>query len=464
MSQDELSKLTELIKRRAELDDELTRYTRMVTVMFVDIVGSTRYFEKHGDVGGLVWVHRCMDMLSPVTERHGGTICKTIGDALMTYFEDPRAALQAAIEMQQMLTSYNSHQIEEEKIRVRIGLNYGSGVIKEKDVFGDVVNVAARIESLAKGEQIFISSELEEQIRSMKLPCRKIPEVSVKGKAKALDVFEVLWSDAQREAAQAPAKLPSPTVAARVPVDKAAQQPASTRGTVVMGVSPVAMAARPLLQFSLFVVRPDGSHGEEHRLERSVTVLGRAEGDIVLSDDSLISRRHARFTVTNDGLVVEDLKSANGIFWRLRKPVNLQDGDIILMGRQMFRFSIPKPEVPPSDKSGKEKEKAAKSEEKAAKPPAELVRLLAGGVEENHYPLQAGENLLGRTRGTLTFPEDAYLSSQHAKIVCAEGKWTAEDLNAANGTFVGVRDRVLLGDGDIVLIGHQLLRVTAIQS
>jgi len=455
MSEDELSKLQDLIKRRAQLDEELTRYTRMVTVMFVDIVGSTRYFEKHGDVAGLVWVHKCMDMLSPIAERHGGTICKTIGDALMTFFEDPRAALQAAIEMQQMLTSYSSHYLEEEKIRVRIGLNYGQGVIKEKDVFGDVVNVAARIESLAKGEQIFISTELEEQIRPMKLPCRKISDVTVRGKAKTLDVYEVLWSDSQREAAaQEPPKLPSPTVSARVPVDKAAQQPMSTKGTVVLRGSPVAMVTPPKLLYSLFVVRPDGSHGEEYKLANPVTVLGRTEGDIVLGDDSLISRRHARFTATNEGLIIEDLKSANGIFWRLRKTVNLRDGDLILMGRQMFRFAVPKSETLTGDKAAKDK---------AAKPPAELVRVLAGGVDENHYPLVAGENVLGRTRGTLTFPEDAYLSSQHAKINFIDNKWVAEDMNAANGTFIGVRERVLLGDGDIVLIGHQLLRITTIQ-
>jgi len=449
MSQDELTKLQELIKRRAQLDDELTRYTRMVTVMFVDIVGSTRYFEKHGDVGGLVWVHKCMDMLSPVTERHGGTICKTIGDALMTFFEDPRAAVQAAIEMQQMLTSYNKPQLEEEKIRVRIGLNYGQGVIKDKDVFGDVVNVAARIESLAKGDQIYISTELEELVRPLKLSVRKISDVTVRGKSKTMDVFEVLWSDSQREAAaQEPAKAPSPTVAARVPVDKAATQiPMSAKGTVVMRGSPMAMVGKQKLAFSLFVVRPDGSHGDEYKLDKPVIVLGRVEGDIILGDDSLISRRHARFTVTNDGLIVEDLKSANGIFWRLRKTVNLQDGDLILMGRQMFRFALLKADAA--------KDKAAK--------PAELIRILAGGVEENHYPLVPGENTLGRTRGTLSFPEDAYLSSQHAKINFTDGKWVAEDLNAANGTFIGVRERVLLGDGDIVLVGHQLLRITAIQ-
>jgi class 3 adenylate cyclase/pSer/pThr/pTyr-binding forkhead associated (FHA) protein len=457
MSKEELAKLQELIKKRAELDEELTKFQRLVTVMFTDIVGSTSYFERYGDVSGLVYVHKCIDMLSPVAERHGGTICKTIGDALMTYFEDPVAAVRAAVEMQRALDAHNRTQLEPDKIRVRIGLNHGPGLIKDKDVFGDVVNAAARIESLAKGEQIFISHELEEKIRAENIPCQKVSEVAVKGKQQKITIYEVNWRGAKGEAAAAPAPAPAPTVAARVPVAKAAEQPAGA--TVVMTMSPMAaVAARPQKLFSLVVVRPDGSHGQATTLDKQVTVLGRVEGDIRFPDDPLVSRRHARFTITDQGVEVEDLNSANGIFRRLRSPHELTDGDIVLMGRQMFRFvptppgkeEKPKPDAKPEAKKGE------------APPPAVLVRMLAGGVEENRYPLQTGENILGRTRGTINFPEDAYLSSRHARIQIQDSRYTLEDLQAANGTFVGVRGRVPLTDGDIILIGHQLLRVTAL--
>jgi pSer/pThr/pTyr-binding forkhead associated (FHA) protein len=87
--------------------------------------------------------------------------------------------------------------------------------------------------------------------------------------------------------------------------------------------------------------------------------------------------------------------------------------------------------------------------------------MLPGGVEDKHFPLNSGENILGRTRGSITFPEDAYLSSQHCRIIWKDGKFVLEDLKAVNGTFVGVREKTPLSDGDILLIGHQLLRVTA---
>jgi predicted component of type VI protein secretion system len=156
-------------------------------------------------------------------------------------------------------------------------------------------------------------------------------------------------------------------------------------------------------------------------------------------------------------LNVEDLNSANGIFWRLNKPHKLRNGDIILMGRQMFRFVF----------AGQPKGVATVSPGKTAPQAdpetgvAELVRLLPGGVEENHFLLKFEENILGRTRGTISFPEDPFLSGQHCSITWKDGGFVLTDLKAQNGTFVGVREKTPLADGDIVLIGHQLLRVTA---
>ncbi len=455
MKEDKLAKLEELIKERARLDEELEKFQRLLTVMFVDIVGSTSYFDRFGDVSGLVMVHKCIDMLTPIVERHKGTVAKTIGDAIMAHYEDPLAGVCAAVDMQRSLAAYNEHRTSADQMRVRIGLNLGLGLLKEKDVFGDVVNVAARIESLAEGEQILISASLAEKARTANIPCRKIAEAPVKGKAEKLEVYEVLWREVELAAPIEPVAEPA-RVAARVPVAEVAERPVE-EGTSVLGISPVAAVAERRLRFSLIVIRPDGSPGQECELTHPTVFLGRTEGDILLPDDPLVSRHHARFTVLGEQLYVEDLGSSNGTFVRLRKPHTLKHDDIILAGRQMFRFRECQSKEP-----GAENQPAAQPPSSArAEAPAELVRLLPGGVEENHYPLQAGENILGRTRGTLTFPEDAYLSSQHAKVKYEGGKFILEDLQATNGTFVRIRPCALLDDGDIILIGHQLLRVTA---
>ena len=466
MKQDDSAsqKLKDLIERRKQLDEELSKLSRKVAVMFTDIVGSTRFFEEFGDVAGLVYVHKCIDMLSPIAERHGGTICKTIGDELMTSFEDPINATRAAIDMQRTLEAYNLHQQEQERIQVRIGINYGPGMIKDKDVFGDVVNVAARIRALAKPTAIYVDASkderanLEARLRTANIPFEKAVEAEVKGKTEKIIALDILWRTIKGGAVEV---VPlAPQMAGRVDVAKAAEAPLG-KSTTLSGASPVAAILRPRLRYSLLVVRPDGSHGEARALDKPTVILGRVEGDILFPEDALVSRRHARFNVTGDSLSVEDMNSANGIFWRLNKPHKLRNGDIILMGRQMFRFVFagqPKgvatvtPGKPAPGKSG------------ADMGPAELIRLLPGGVEENHFLLKFEENILGRTRGTISFPEDPFLSGQHCSINFKDGNFVLEDLKAQNGTFVGVREKTSLTDGDIVLIGHQLLRVTSAQA
>ncbi|GEM_PF-1701438 len=466
MKQEDFAKLQELYKRRAELDQELEKFQSKVTVCFVDIVGSTRYFEQRGDYAGMIYVHECIDRLIPEAEKHGGTICKTIGDAIMAYFQSPLEGVRAAIDMHLALDAFNQGKTDADQMHVRIGLNYGPGLVKDKDVFGDVVNTAARIEAAAKGDQIFISSELEKEIRDAKIPMQKAPEVAAKGKEKPVPVFEVLWKKDKSGKPISAVRPPSPTIAGRTPVTEAAK-PVS--GTVVMSAAAVAdLLKKQAAQYSLVVVRPDGTHGQAYRIDKQVSVLGRVEGDIIFPEDGLVSRKHARLTIEDTGLAVEDLQSANGVYRRLRTPHTLRDGDVILMGRQMFRFNAAAADgakggaAPPGAKSTAtpppKDDKGAKSVAGPASP--ELVRMLPGGIEENHYTLPAGEHVLGRTRGTINFPEDAYLSGQHARIRNADGKCVLEDMQAVNGTFVGIRDKVVLTDGDIMLIGHQLLRVT----
>ncbi len=457
MKQDDFVKFTELVKQREQLDLELKKFQHKLTVCFVDIVGSTTYFEQHGDEKGVVWVHACIDMLSKVATDHGGTICKTIGDAVMTSYDNPVKSVQAAIEMQKVIEVHNQTCAPDMKMKVRIGLNYGDGLVKEKDVFGDVVNVAARIESAAKADQIFISAELEKQIKTANIPAQKLPDLAAKGKADRVSIYEVLWMrDKSGEPMSASAvRLPSPTMAGRTPLMEASKPPS---GTVVISAAAIAdLLAKPQLQYSLVIVRPDGTHGQSYRIDKPVATLGRVEGDILFPDDNLVSRRHARLTVSGDGLTVEDLNSANGVYWRLRKPYVLQHSDVVLMGRQMFRFSDPaNASQTPRDGKGSSKESLNSG--------PEFVRLLPGGVEENRYPLPAGESVLGRTRGSINFPDDAYLSGQHARVRNAGSKCTLEDLQAVNGTFIAVRKGVTLADGDILLIGHQLLRITSTAS
>lgn len=175
---------------------ELEKFRRYVAVMFTDIKGSTAYFEKYGDAAGLAMVHHCNERLRKIVEEHGGVVVKTIGDAIMATFQDGPSSVRAAVEMQKSLTVINHAKPVEDHVFIRIGINYGLGIVRSNnDVFGDAVNVAARLESLAQPEQIIISGSLREQIAALQdFKTAHLGRYQLKGKSGDCEVYEVIWS------------------------------------------------------------------------------------------------------------------------------------------------------------------------------------------------------------------------------------------------------------------------------
>jgi len=172
---------------------------RVQAVMFTDIVGSTAYFERHGDQAGMAMVERHNRLLIPSVQGHGGRVIKTIGDAIMAAFPEAGSALAAAVEMQRVLKQHNSSQPSGERILVRIGINHGEVIVHNDDLFGDVVNAAARVEALAGAGQILLSRAARDALgEKAPVPCLPFDAVTVKGKSNPIEVFEARWDpDAQ---------------------------------------------------------------------------------------------------------------------------------------------------------------------------------------------------------------------------------------------------------------------------
>jgi class 3 adenylate cyclase len=157
----------DLIRRVAELDEELqSRLTREIAVLFTDVRGSTTFFKIHGDIAGRLMMQRHYDMLFPIIEKNKGSVVKTVGDSIMATFDDPETAVKAAIAMQRKLFSYNATKPHEDPIRIRIGINFGKGIIEENDVFGDVVNVASKLVSVGESEQIVVGESIYAKLKT----------------------------------------------------------------------------------------------------------------------------------------------------------------------------------------------------------------------------------------------------------------------------------------------------------
>jgi pSer/pThr/pTyr-binding forkhead associated (FHA) protein len=202
----------------------------------------------------------------------------------------------------------------------------------------------------------------------------------------------------------------------------------------------------------LATVRPDGLPGFVFPLDREETVCGRTLGDVLLSDDPTVSPRHARFTVGDGHIRLEDLGSVAGTFVRLRSPRPLGMGDEFRVGRQLLRLEPLPSEAP-----------AGSGVTPWGSPDPgfrmRLAQLLDGGGLGEIFPLRAGENVIGREAGDVVFPADRYVSGRHARIDVAEGSVTLTDLGSSNGTFYKISGAVDLQPGDQLLVGRQLLRV-----
>src|SRR3989304_5006263 len=138
------TRLDELLRRRTELDRRLARYKQEFAVMFADIAGSTSFFERRGDVSGLVMVQELVDGARRAVAPLGGQVVKSIGDAVLVRFGEAGAAVRGAVALQESFAEWNRNRAQAERMRLRVGVSWGSGFVKDEDVFGDVGNLAGR--------------------------------------------------------------------------------------------------------------------------------------------------------------------------------------------------------------------------------------------------------------------------------------------------------------------------------
>lgn len=162
-----------------------------LAILFTDIVGSTAYFERRGDIEGMAMVKRHNGLLFPKVTAHKGRVVKTIGDSIMAVFESPLAAVLCGSEMMRTLKSETWSS--DDPIHIRIGVHFGQVLRDGDDVFGDAVNTAARINSAANPDEVLVSEELFRALPHDHGVSARAREVSAKGKAAPVPCVAVGW-------------------------------------------------------------------------------------------------------------------------------------------------------------------------------------------------------------------------------------------------------------------------------
>ena len=164
---------------------ENTKVERNLCVLFADVSGSTRLYEKLGDKEALHAVERCINRMTRATEQFKGRVIKTIGDEVMAVFDTAEAGMDAASSMQQRVDDLPP--VRGIKLAIRVGFHFGPAIEEAKDVFGDTVNTASRMAGLAKAGQIITTAETVAALPALlQQSTREIDALSVKGKAEEI--------------------------------------------------------------------------------------------------------------------------------------------------------------------------------------------------------------------------------------------------------------------------------------
>jgi class 3 adenylate cyclase len=419
-----VTKILELAHDDPRLLERLEKCRRTVTVMFTDIKGSTEYFECFGDVAGLAMVHECNSLLRSVIEHHGGRVLKTIGDGVMARFDNCEESIRAAISIQRRLREKNATREKAAEVLVRIGLHHGTGIVKSDDVFGDVVNVASRVESVALPEQIIISDSLREQISPLQFDVVFFGRFRLKGKSKDCDLFQVRWNDTQ---------FVPPTATHTMVI-----RPSTTRA-------------------KLQQLTRDGAVSAEYALGVEGVTVGGAKAERRFPQASNLREVRARFSLEDGQPTVEEISEAGHVFMKLVATYTLESGDTVAMGTHLFKF-VCKPEmIAAANVLGKTLSNVS---ELLSEPVAEFVAVNPDGSKRPaNYPLREEEVTFGRVNATFTFNCDPLMSRCHARAYHRGEDFFLEDMGSRNGTFVMVRGKAAVPFGASVFVDGQAFRI-----
>ena len=174
---------------------------QLAAIMFTDMVGYSQQMQKD-EGNALKLLEKQWEIVEPILQEFGGKRIKTIGDAFYTQFHSVLKALKCALEVQQILSSYNATRHFEEHVTLRIGIHLGDIEIKDGDAYGDGVNIAARIEPLAEPGGIAITEDVHRQVvNKIEYSFKPLGKPELKNIHQRFEVYQVIlpWQDRRKK-------------------------------------------------------------------------------------------------------------------------------------------------------------------------------------------------------------------------------------------------------------------------
>ena len=179
---------------------------KLAAILVADVVGYSRLVgsDEDGTIARLKALRQ--DVIEPSVVRHHGHTIKWIGDGVLVEFPSVVDALRNAVEVQRTLAERNAGVPEDRQMRFRVGINLGDIIFEDDDIFGDGVNVAARLETLAESGGICVSRAVRDQVGDrVDVAFEDLGEQTVKNISRPIHVFRVVLDAGKPDAAAKPA-------------------------------------------------------------------------------------------------------------------------------------------------------------------------------------------------------------------------------------------------------------------
>ena len=291
----------------APTDPKADSGKRETTVLFADLIGAADLYTKAGDAAGGEAISKCVERLRKAVYDcgGGGRVMHIKGDKVMALLSSPDIAADAAVAMHSAMEELPA--VKGTKLALGIGFHHGPVIQKDNDVFGDTVNLAARLVEQAANGQIITTEETGKRLAPLyRAWMRKLYSIEIRGRSGEVALCELVWR-----------------------ADDSATQYAKAR-------TPDAVAK------SVLTLRHKGQKVVRRR-EKELITIGREDncGLVVAENDA--SRQHCTIERRKDKFVLSD-HSANGTFVTIEgeKEVELQREDFVLSRRGVITFGQPR--------------------------------------------------------------------------------------------------------------------------
>lgn len=261
---------------------------KLYAIAFADVAGSTKLYESVGDDEAKSLITSLQARIADNVTRMNGLVQEIVGDEVLYRFDDVDTCVACSCGIQWAAETFSADKGL--KLSLRIGLHYGPAIIEDHKIYGDTINVAARVAAIARGGQIMATDAVVNNLVSAPRElARKFDEVRVKGKQDALVVYDLLW------------RYSNLTVASP-------------------GASSTAVDnATLMLRYN----------GQTYPLQppQSAFTIGRNDSNDLVVDSDMASRQHATIERGRDHFVLID-SSTNGTY------VQMQDGQTVFLRRE----------------------------------------------------------------------------------------------------------------------------------